>query len=33
MTDILCSKGVLSLDLIAQDGMRVRCATAPSFSA
>ena len=35
MTDILASllhKGLLSLDLVAQDGMRVRaCATAPSF--
>lgn len=35
MTDILASllhKGVLSLDVVAQDGMRVRaCATAPSF--
>lgn len=35
MTDILASlmhKGVLSLDLVAQDGMRVRAdATAPSF--
>lgn len=35
MTDILASllhKGLLSLDIVAQDGMRVRaCATAPSF--
>lgn len=35
MTDILASlmhKGVLSLELVAQDGMRVRAdATAPSF--
>jgi transposase len=35
MTDILASlihKGVLSLDLVAQDGMRVRAAaSAPSF--